>query len=793
MQRHNSHSPDTIGSIHPSLRTSSVTSPPLLRQLVLPATNDDAHHKAKYAHLDMMDAELAKELREATDQLLDLGPAPPTAFPSSPHLQQKRKNAQTAAIKVTTPKLQSFSATSKLEVIHSPTDVRPWQWPVPAAKSPVKDAQDSTSIGAAVRSDQPIRIKLGGSVADDVDDKLPLRGLSSRVGSVKAGTSDIHVYDDEEQTAEGLGISADGDYRAASPSKLRIRTPINDVYINQYGERVVGGKVVGRILGGRPRPASRNEEASRSTTDSTLSRAKTPLSDKGSSPTKQDSAHAPSSRDSNPASSPPAFFLESFPNAFSPIPIPIPVEASPASTPSKTPKKERRPSRGGPPSILKAPRAVAGALTLAHSDNVDDPPLLRSTSFTTASDFGSPASTSSILSHLSPRIKSASRTVSSSSKRSTDTIPEINTALKGLQLQNVDTGLLSPYEAASATSDASSGKGIKVGLLPSLSRKPTPTIELSQAKAETVVLHGNKRQARASGAVQQQEEGTEATESNQSSRYASPAVSPPAVVSELPSPENRFNRTHVGLGFKDGTEADDANEMGEGGFFDRADFPRHSSASAPSSPLMSPRRGVWGEDDTAHTHETAADEHGNNDDDDKASLESAPSSLISLPVSTLTSSSRTPSHGSLERRRSSSSAANFSPSRRRPSSSRRPSSTSDLFAREVFIRSWSSVGSQARGWVVFELLITTLQGTPIIAHKRFSSFVRLRATLKEECKDQAKWLPELPTRRTGLLSKYDARYLEKRRRALQRWLEIVMLDKVWGGSEGLREWVLASD
>lgn len=120
-------------------------------------------------------------------------------------------------------------------------------------------------------------------------------------------------------------------------------------------------------------------------------------------------------------------------------------------------------------------------------------------------------------------------------------------------------------------------------------------------------------------------------------------------------------------------------------------------------------------------------------------------------------------------------------------------STSDVFAREIRIRGWSEVGSQARGWVVFELRIITKQGTPIIAHKRFSSFVKLRTTLLDECKDQAKWLPQLPTRRTGLLSKYDAKYLEKRRRALQRWLEVVALDRVWGASEALRDWVLASE
>jgi hypothetical protein len=174
--------------------------------------------------------------------------------------------------------------------------------------------------------------------------------------------------------------------------------------------------------------------------------------------------------------------------------------------------------------------------------------------------------------------------------------------------------------------------------------------------------------------------------------------------------------------------------------------------------------------------------------DDAASLESAPSSLISLPVSTHTTSSRTPSHTSLERRRSGGSVS--SPSRRR---SVRRSEGDERFAREVRIRGWSEVGSQARGWVVFEIVVTTTHGTHIVAHKRFSSFVNLHRALAHEWPQHAKWLPKLPTRTTGLLSKYDARYLEKRRTALQRWLDAVMLDRVWGTAEALREWVLASD
>lgn len=731
-----------------------------------------------------MDADLAKELREATNQLLDLGPLQSSTFPTSPHLQQRPNTSPARVARASPAKVPTFSADSKLEVLHSPTDVRPWQWPAPSAPSPAGEGEDSPSVAAAGKADQPIKIELGKSVLDDADDRLPARGLSSRIGSVKAGTSDMIDITDHLEA----GIMADGDdeLRAPSPGKLRIRTPVHDIYINQYGERVVGGKVVGRTLGGRPRPASRDEDAPHPGSGISL--------DRPSSPSLTTSPHRaslhPDALASSPAksaTSPPAFFLESFPDAFSPPPT----AASPKSSLGKNKeRKERRTSRGGGPSILKAPRAVAGALTLAHSDNIDDPvPVLpRDTSFKTASDFGSPSSSSS--KQLSPRPRSA-RILSSSSSRK-DVQKDIDTALHGLRLQGVDApgsgGLLSPSDGMSTTSDGVRGKLELPGL-----RRPTPTIELSQAKAEPVVLHGNRRQARASGVALPDTDASSVGTSNK----ATPDVSPQASFSSaLPSPQASLTQKADLIDPAPAPETDGEEENrsqpeadSEQDPYDASNQVRIGSASEPSSPLMSPRR-------SRHTNalDEAEAEAGANDDDedddDKASLESAPSSLISLPVSTLTTSSRSPSHTSPERRRSNSSTYS-SPSLRRRSSSRAP--PSDVFAREVRIRGWSEVGSQARGWVVFELRIITKQGTPISAHKRFSSFVKLRSTLKAECKEQANWLPELPTRRAGLLSKYDARYLEKRRRALQRWLEVVALDRVWGSSEGLREWVLASD
>lgn len=710
----------------------------------------------------MTDAELAKELQEATDELLDLGPTQVSAFPNSPHLRQPQTPSPSKPAHVPLPKAPTYSPSSKLEVIHSPTDVRPFRWPAPSTPNPEEEQQSSPSKETAHRTQEPIKIEFSSSVLDDGEDNLPARGLSSRIGSVRAGTSDrIEVSD---QTLDVLADDTEDGQRAASPSRLRMRTPVNDIYINQYGERVVQGKVVGRTLGGRPRPSSRNGGSLHPTNGNGLGLSSSPGLAPSTSPLLSASFRSDASTSSpvKSATSPPAFFLESFPDAFAP---PAPATAP---SPKRSPRKstERKVSRGAMPMMIKAPRAVAGALTLAHSDSVDEPIVIRDSSFTTASDFGSPSSSSS--KHLSPKPRS-SRVLSHSSSIRKEADAEIGTALKGLHLQGVDApgsnGLLSPSEDGAKT---------KIEL-PSL-RRPTPTIELSQAKAETV-LHGNRRQARASGVVLPQND----TNSVRSQEGVSSAMQPPTVPSTPPPTHSVTNGqgdtvegAYKGVEQHSDSEANHVDD--ESGPAVTSHDARLGATSEPTTPLMSPRR---------------LNEPDDDDRSDNSSLESAPSSLVSLPVSTHTTSSRSPSHASLERRRSTSSVVSPSLSRRRSTSHRTPAE--GTFAREVHIRSWSEVGSQARGWVVFELLIRTHQGTPIIAHKRFSSFVKLRQALVRECKEQAKWLPVLPTRRTGLLSKYDAKYLEKRRRALQRWLEVVMLDKVWGSSEGLREWVLASD
>lgn len=99
------------------------------------------------------------------------------------------------------------------------------------------------------------------------------------------------------------------------------------------------------------------------------------------------------------------------------------------------------------------------------------------------------------------------------------------------------------------------------------------------------------------------------------------------------------------------------------------------------------------------------------------------------------------------------------------------------------------------------------QGTTMSILRRFSDFVRLRQALMAECtgseRDRSgsshasssskskRVPPALPPKRTGLLHKYASDHLEKRRRALQQWLVVVMLDSRWGASRALRQWVVS--
>lgn len=121
----------------------------------------------------------------------------------------------------------------------------------------------------------------------------------------------------------------------------------------------------------------------------------------------------------------------------------------------------------------------------------------------------------------------------------------------------------------------------------------------------------------------------------------------------------------------------------------------------------------------------------------------------------------------------------------------------ECFANEVRIRGWQRIGSYARGWVAYEVVVTTksvrvplTQGLVLQLYKRYTSFMELRQRLAAEAPQYARALPALPPRHTGLWHKYLPTFLETRRRALQRWLDYTLLDSRWGSTRAYRDWVL---
>ncbi|MCO5565354.1 hypothetical protein L7F22_019027 [Adiantum nelumboides] len=191
-------------------------------------------------------------------------------------------------------------------------------------------------------------------------------------------------------------------------------------------------------------------------------------------------------------------------------------------------------------------------------------------------------------------------------------------------------------------------------------------------------------------------------------------------------------------------------------------------------------------------------------------------SLMSLPATTMTSSSNTSSarrRRSLARRRSNGSQSYMTGGSGEDGLNSETSISP--FARDVHIRGFSIVGERARGYVAYDVRIVTHAGSTIGVLKRFSAFVNLRKALMEECrikltskdlntsmrntggnlksKGQHRPIPQLPPRRSGILQKYASDHLEKRRRALQKWLAIVMLDPMWGTTHAVRQFVVGTD
>ncbi|SPO38913.1 uncharacterized protein PSFLO_04392 [Pseudozyma flocculosa] len=701
-----------------------------------------------------MDDELARELQLATSDLLDLD-ALHLSAPSRPTSSHSRTLRPSIDIPAPT-----FSPESKLEPIYSPSDVRPPSFsPFPSRHASRVPHPGTTSTNHD-----------GGEPSDDHEDHLPLSGLSSTMASVRGEqvqsiilTGPIHQTDTTDDDRIPPSSPSAGPSTDRPASGLRSRIAFDDVYLNEFGERVVNGKVVGRMRGGRRRIDQKTatpEPPDGSTTgDSAQSRPLTSLD----SPFKAPAAAAPAAAvvaspiqrhaETMRQGTPPAFFLQSFPDALQPG------RRAPSSKPGFQPAATVTPSadgaEGNPPGpALRAPKPTARALNFGGDDgsdglSSDDDDMVSASSDAASSSSGHQASVAPM----------ASRGAVTADLASSATLTAPGPTFIGIDRPT-------SRNSVASTSRGGNLRGGKLEI-PSISRRATPTIEVSATQTEHLTLHGNKLQARRS----ERELGRVEDKVSTYRSTAGPPSSPPAAHTLGSRIESLFHTPLVPLATESSAQAP------EGTWEDppRWSSQRHSGAgtsiSAPSSPTFEPRTRGHDDDDD--------DEGG---DGERASLDSLPASLLSLPVSTITSSSHSASlASSLERRRSGGGGSISSNSRRRRGGrGRSEDATStggngERFARDVAIRGWKQVGSQARGWVVFEIRIISKQ------------------VLCNEIKDQARYLPPLPSKRKGLLHKYDPRYLEARRKSLQSWIQIVMLDRIWGASDGLQRWVLEGE
>ncbi|KAM0125403.1 hypothetical protein ACHAO1_010623 [Botrytis cinerea] len=79
------------------------------------------------------------------------------------------------------------------------------------------------------------------------------------------------------------------------------------------------------------------------------------------------------------------------------------------------------------------------------------------------------------------------------------------------------------------------------------------------------------------------------------------------------------------------------------------------------------------------------------------------------------------------------------------------------------------IGGGIGAFVVWNVKVDTLEGTPIIIRKRYSEFADLRSKLLRTFPNSAGTIPELP--RKSVISKFRPKFLENRRSGLQYFLK----------------------
>ncbi|CAD6442092.1 681c12d5-9941-4553-b8b0-a262f3ceb2f8 [Sclerotinia trifoliorum] len=99
------------------------------------------------------------------------------------------------------------------------------------------------------------------------------------------------------------------------------------------------------------------------------------------------------------------------------------------------------------------------------------------------------------------------------------------------------------------------------------------------------------------------------------------------------------------------------------------------------------------------------------------------------------------------------------------------------------------IGGGIGAFVVWNVRVDTLEGTPIIIRKRYSEFTDLRTKLLRTFPNSTTTIPELP--RKSVISKFRPKFLENRRSGLQYFLNCILLNPEFSSSPVLKEFLFS--
>ncbi|CAG8671371.1 3418_t:CDS:2, partial [Ambispora leptoticha] len=114
-----------------------------------------------------------------------------------------------------------------------------------------------------------------------------------------------------------------------------------------------------------------------------------------------------------------------------------------------------------------------------------------------------------------------------------------------------------------------------------------------------------------------------------------------------------------------------------------------------------------------------------------------------------------------------------------------------LFAEEVTVGNPLRVGVGYGSYIVYTCTIRGQEGANIVARKRYSDFVQLRAQLIKAQPSYKKLIPKLPPKK--VVGKFGPEFIERRRSELEYFLTYVLLHPILGATPGVRRWFMSEN